>query len=148
MQRQTAVAILRTIPRVMRTIASDLRRLGIITLPTHLGLLIALAERPRSLGELAELQEVSLPTMSSTIRRLVAKGWVRCERDPQDRRRLLIHLTEMGHAVLSEVYRYAEEVVFERVQGFSPEACESLLEGLRLLRQAFGSGPGMSIDEK
>lgn len=137
MQRQTVIAILRIIPGVMRFITSDLRRRDIAISPAHLGLLFALSERPRSLGELAELQEVSLPTMSSTIRRLAAKGWLHCERDPQDRRRLLIHLTEAGRDVLSKVYQHAEDVVFERIQALSLDACEKLLAGLSLLQQAF-----------
>ncbi|MBC7316210.1 MAG: MarR family transcriptional regulator, partial [Chloroflexi bacterium] len=115
-QRQTAEMILHTIPGVMRTIAGDLRRRGIVPVPAHLGILIALAERPRSLGELADLHAVSPPTMSSSIHRLVSKGWLHCERDPQDRRRLLIHLTEEGWTVLSEIHQRDQEVVLERLK--------------------------------
>ncbi|MBC7256662.1 MAG: MarR family transcriptional regulator [Chloroflexi bacterium] len=139
-QRQTAEMILHTIPGVMRTIAGDLRRRGIVPVPAHLGILIALAERPRSLGELADLHAVSPPTMSSSIHRLVSKGWLHCERDPQDRRRLLIHLTEEGWTVLSEIHQRAQEVVLERLKTLSPEACAHLIEGLRLLQQVFVGG--------
>jgi len=139
-QRQTAETILHIIPGVMRTIASDLRRQGIVPVPAHLGILITLAERPRSLGELADLQAVSPPTMSSSIHRLVKKGWLHCERDPQDRRRLLIHLTEEGWAVLSEIRQRAQEAVLERLKALSPEECAHLIEGLRLLQQLFHAG--------
>ncbi len=140
MQRRAAEAILHTIPGVMRTIAADLRRGGIAPVPAHLGILIALAERPRSLSELADLQAVSLPTMSSSIHRLAAKGWLCSERDPEDRRRLLIHLTEAGRAVLCEIYQRAQEAVLERVKALPPEACAQLLESLRWLQQAFHTG--------
>ena len=58
--RETARAVLKTVPVVMRTIAAELRAGGELSAPAHFGLLLILKDQPRTLTELASLQGVSL----------------------------------------------------------------------------------------
>src|SRR5207249_2526664 len=96
--RVTARDILEIIPLVMRTVAAELRAAGELSAPAHFGLLSMLAERPRILTELASLQGVSLPTMSSSISTMVERGWVRRTAPGEDRRVVMIEVTTPGRA--------------------------------------------------
>src|SRR3954447_9695429 len=106
--RETARDILEIIPLVMRTVAAELRAAGELSAPAHFGLLSMLSERPRMLTELASLQGVSLPTMSSSISTMVERGWVRRMAPVEDRRVVLIEVATAGRAALDRVARSAE----------------------------------------
>ena len=55
---------------------------------------------PRSLGELAEAEQVTAPTMSRLVRGLEGAGLVRREADEADGRRLRVVATAAGRAAL------------------------------------------------
>lgn len=129
--------ILEVIPLVMRTLASELRRTRYDLAPVHFRLLALLAERSHSVGELAERQAVSLPTMSSSITTLVERGWVARLRPPHDRRMVLVELTPAGREVLREILRPVEARVTGLLASLSPTECDQLLAGCAVLRAAF-----------
>lgn len=135
--QQTASALIDIIPGVMRALASYLRRCDVSCSPAHLRMFLELAEHPRNLSELAEKNEVSLPTMSNCITTLVERGWVSRERDPHDRRMVLISLTPAGQQVLSEIGRHARECLLQHLEPLSEDECLRLLAGLHILARAF-----------
>src|SRR5207245_9055690 len=106
--RETAREILEILPRVMRTVAAELRAAGEMPAPAHFGLLSVLSLRPRMLTDLASLQGVSLPTMSNSISSMVERGWVRRAAPEGDRRVVMIEVTATGRAALERVSRCAE----------------------------------------
>ena len=106
--RDVAREILKIIPLVMRTVAAELRAAGELPAPAHFGLLTMLSAQPRTLSELANLQGVSLPTMSNSITAMVQRGWVRRTAPPKDRRVVIIEVTPTGRAALERVGRAAE----------------------------------------
>jgi len=129
--------LLRTIPLVMCTLASEMRRTGYTPARGHFRLLSILAERPHHLSELAGKQAVSLPTMSSSITTLVERGWVKRVRDPRDRRMVSVELTPAGWAVLDDIRRQVEKHVTELLTPLSPAERERLSAGLEVLYTAF-----------
>ena len=135
--RTAAREILTIIPLVMRTIGSELRHSGTLTVPGHLGLLFVLSQKPHNLSELAQKHNVSLPTMSNTISGLVERGLVQRTRASHDRRQVIIELTAAGQAVLDEIVAQAEAHVAEIIAPLKPEELDQLLTGLSLLRAAF-----------
>src|SRR3954469_8854466 len=106
--RETARDILEIIPLVMRTVAAELRAAGELPAPAHFGLLSILSVRARMLTELASIQGVSLPTMSSSISAMVERGWVKRSAPGDDRRVVMIEVTAPGRAALERVSRAAE----------------------------------------
>src|SRR2546425_11281715 len=98
--RESARDVLEIIPLVMRTVAAELRSAGELPAPAHFGLLSCLSVHPHSLTELASLQGVSLPTMSSSITAMVDRGWVRRAAPERDRRGVMIEGTPTGRAAL------------------------------------------------
>jgi len=89
-----------------------------------------------SMTDLAAHMGVTLATMSLAIDRLEAKRYVRRARDPKDRRRVLIRLTEAGLRV-REAKSVLDPVRVESVLAqLSPPDRNKALEGLRLLARA------------
>ncbi|MEQ1907821.1 MAG: MarR family transcriptional regulator [Vicinamibacterales bacterium] len=139
--RDAARDILKIIPLVMRTVAAELRAAGEMPAPAHFGLLTVLGGQPRTLTELAQLQGVSLPTMSNSISTMVEKGWVKRTSPVGDRRVALIEVTPVGKATLARVRKAAEAHLAERLAILDAPSRRSLQAGLGVLRHVFGAPP-------
>jgi DNA-binding MarR family transcriptional regulator len=135
--RDSAREILEIIPIVMRTVAAELRAGGELPVPAHFGLLTVLSVRPRMLTDLASLQGVSLPTMSSSISAMVERGWVKRMAPEDDRRVVMIEVTATGRAALERVSRAAESHLAELLAPLDLPARRRLLAGLGVLRKVF-----------
>ena len=122
---------------VMRSLGSQLRNAGYNLAPGHFRILGLLAERQYNLGELAELQAVSAPTMSNSVTTLETRGWVRRVRDPEDRRRVVIELTGSGQMVLVDIRQQLLSYSLDHCPELSEAECERVLEALALIRELF-----------
>ena len=135
--RESARDVLEIIPLVMRTVAAELRAAGELPAPAHFGLLSVLSEQPHTLTELAALQGVSLPTMSSSISAMAERGWVKRAEPEKDRRTVLIEVTANGRAALERVARCAETHLAEVLAPLDAVSRRRLQDGLGVLRQVF-----------
>jgi DNA-binding MarR family transcriptional regulator len=135
--RESARDVLEIIPLVMRTVAAELRSAGELPAPAHFGLLSYLSEHPRTLTELAALQGVSLPTMSSSISAMADRGWVRRGAPERDRRSVLVEVTPTGRAALERVARCAEAHLAEVLAPLDTPSRRRLHSGLGVLRRVF-----------
>ena len=142
--RESAREILDIIPLVMRTVAAELRAAGELPAPAHFGLLSVLSVRPRMLTDLASLQGVSLPTMSSSISAMVERGWVKRAAPEEDRRVVMIEVTATGRAALERVSRAAETHLAEMLAPLDVPARRRLLGGLGVLRKVFAAAPAQT----
>ena len=89
-----------------------------------------------STTELAGHMGVTVATMSLAIDRLERRKYVRRERDPKDRRRVLLRVTPAG-VQLREAKSVLDPVRVEQVLGqLSPADREAALKGLELLARA------------
>ena len=134
---QAARRVMMVIPLTMRVLAQDLRQLHQEVSRGHFRLLTILAERPHNLGELADKQWVSAPTMSNTITHLEDKGWVRRARNPRDRRLVMVELTEAGREALAAIDRVLEERLAGALASLSAPELAQICAGLDLLRSCF-----------
>jgi DNA-binding MarR family transcriptional regulator len=139
--RETARDILEIIPLVMRTVAAELRAAGELPAPAHFGLLSILSIRPRTLTDLASMQGVSLPTMSSSISAMVERGWVKRGAPEDDRRVVMIEVTATGRGALERVSRAAEGHLAEVLAPLDVPARRRLHGGLGILRKVFAGTP-------
>ena len=135
--RESARDVLEIIPLVMRTVAAELRSAGELPAPAHFGLLSCLSVHPRTLTELAALQGVSLPTMSSSISAMAERGWVRRGEPEADRRMVMVEVTPTGRAALERVARCAEAHLADVLAELDPSARRRLQGGLGVLRKVF-----------
>jgi DNA-binding MarR family transcriptional regulator len=134
--------LLEIIPLVMRTIAAELRRTGLILSPSQFAVLVMLQHRPHRLGELAEHQAVSLPTMSGIVSGLVERGWVRRTRSPEDRRVLIVDLTLAGHEKLGHIGEQSAARLATLLASASEADRRELAAGLAVLRALFAADAG------
>lgn len=137
--RETARAILETVPLVMRAVAAELRAAGELPAPAHFGLLSLLNDRPRMLTELASIQGVSLPTMSVSVSAMVDRGWVRRTAPGNDRRVIIIEVTPQGRAALERVGRAAEAHIADVLAPLDVPSHRRLQNGLGVLRKVFAA---------
>lgn len=89
-----------------------------------------LHKAPRSLNELAALHEVSPPTMSRLTSTLVERGWVRREQDAQDRRQVVLSLTEQGERVLQALRDRSIDHLADILSNLTPEESVALAMAL------------------
>jgi DNA-binding MarR family transcriptional regulator len=77
---------------------------------------------PSLLGELADADRISQPSMTAHVNALVEKGWVRRDPHPDDARARLVSMTEEGRLQLTDLRRRNAALVAERVEasGQSP----------------------------
>lgn len=132
-----AQEILQIIPQIARTLAAEFRQSGQSMTPGNLQLLFMLLDGAASLSELAELHNVSLPTMSRTVSRLEKIGWVERSSDPTDRRVTLIALTEDGQRRLLEMSEVAQKTFRKALESTSKSDREQLSAGLDVMRRTF-----------
>ena len=106
-----------------------------VTMP-QLRTLFFLGHGPRRMGEVASHLGTSLPSATSMIDRLAAKGLVERMSDPEDRRLVLCRLTPMGEREVEAFWRTVR-IRVERVAGaMSLEELERVLQGFETLRDA------------
>lgn len=132
-----ALSILQIIPSIMRLLAAELRQADTPLLPPQLGALTLLAESSYNLSELAELHGVSLPTMSNTMSKLVAAGWVERHRSQEDRRVVMLTLTPSGQQLVEKIGQHLVNQVASQLTDIPNNSLETLQEGLAILQTIF-----------
>lgn len=78
-----------------------------------------LIDGPRSMTELARLQEISVQAVSKTVNELIAEGYLEATPDPSDGRSRLISLADRGWAAVkrARTARARLDKVLERALG-------------------------------
>ena len=94
------------------------------------------AVEPTTLNALADHMGVTAGTMSVAVDRLVRQGYVRRSRDPRDRRRLTLRLTEAGVRIKSMQSVLDPALVHNVLARLAPAERAEGLRGLAVLAAA------------
>jgi DNA-binding MarR family transcriptional regulator len=136
--KEIAKHLIRTVPLVMRVVNVELRRSAPLQDFSQVGLLRVIGHKgPLTMSKLADLWTVSLPTMSRSIRRFEERGWVALTRTQEDRRQVLVELTEDGRSVLAESFETMAHSVSVLIETLPPEDRVTLAAGLEMLLKVF-----------
>lgn len=100
----------------------------------HYLLLELFREDGQTVGGLTERLGVEGPTVVRTVRRMEAAGFLRREPDPDDRRRVLVYLTERGRALEHVLPEELAEIDRAAVAGMSQPEVDALLDTLTRIR--------------
>ena len=104
---------------------------------TQIQAIKAISEKGKvSITELARLLEVSPPSASSLVDRLVEKGVLTRRRDPADRRRVVVQATPEAVAMMEQVEEKVLLSFVELVEKIGPEAAGKWCEVLDTIEQA------------
>jgi DNA-binding MarR family transcriptional regulator len=118
------------------------RELGGELSRSEVGLLSTLSAGPRRITDLAELEGLAQPTMTSLVKQLEQHRLVRRDRQADDGRVVLVHLTDDGSVALED-YRarirellggYLAEITDQQVEALAT-ATEALAYLVALLQQ-------------
>ena len=105
--------------------------------PTRLAALYALTRHPDGLrqGDLAELMNVSAPSMTRLVEILQEAGWVERRRDPHDQRCLLLVLSPLGHTTIETVRDEAATQLGAELVDLTPQERAALAAAVPVLRK-------------
>jgi DNA-binding MarR family transcriptional regulator len=124
--------------RVSRHLRREAQKAGVSALDAQL--LGVIKKKPGIGGaELAEVEQMTRPSMSGHLKRLEAAGWI--ARDPacaEDRRRVGVRLTEPGEAALATIRRRRNDWLAARLAGLTPEARAALAAAVGPMAQLAG----------
>ncbi|MFV3077639.1 MarR family winged helix-turn-helix transcriptional regulator [Niveispirillum fermenti] len=113
----------------------------------QIALLVALAKQQgASQSDLVEATGIDKSTMKEMIGRMVSRGWVERERDPQDNRAWVMKITEGGCVLLAERLPRVEEAQRQIIAPLSPVDREIFLRCLRLMA-GIDADPGQDVSE-
>lgn len=87
-----------------------------------------------SMADMARILGVAPTVITGLVDRLEARGLIRREAHPSDRRRIQLVLTERGNEISMQVEEAIASRIHEQVQLLTPEQRESLHAGLELLQ--------------
>ena len=102
---------------------------------TEVGLLNTLSGGPRRITELAELEGLAQPTMTSLVKQLEQQGLVRRDRQADDGRVVLVHLTDSGAAALEDYRARVRELLGRHLAEIPDEQVEALAAATDALAQ-------------
>lgn len=91
---------------------------------------------PHTLGELAERERVTAPSMNRTVNCLEESGWVSRTPDSDDRRKVNIALTDAGIEVVEETVRRRDRFVEEVLASLDDDERATLARAAEILQKA------------
>jgi len=96
-------------------------------------------EKSKSMSEIAENLKITVGTLTTAINRLLKKEYVTRNRDDQDRRIVLVELTEKGKEAYKIHDEFHKEMVEEMIEDLKIEEDKVLLNSLMKLKKFFES---------
>jgi DNA-binding MarR family transcriptional regulator len=105
--------------------------------PTRLAALSALTRYPDGVrqGDLAELMNMSAPSMTRLVELLEEAGWVERRRDPDDQRCLRLVLSPLGRKTLDTLRDESASVLSEELADLSADERAALAAAVPVLRR-------------
>lgn len=130
-----ARTILDVMPPLMRSIGTEIRRSGGagLSMP-QFHALGQIARNPGcSLTQVAESMGLALPATSKFVDALVQRELVCREPSPEDRRRIILNVTDHGRAVRQAVFDQARDYLARHLQQLTVDERKQIVDAMRLL---------------
>jgi DNA-binding MarR family transcriptional regulator len=99
---------------------------------TVLGLLAV--RGPQTLSGLSEIECVTLPSMNRTVNAVVAAGYVERETSPDDRRKVILRLSDAGEELVRETRKRRDEWLYRRLATLTPAERRTLADAAAILQ--------------
>ena len=94
-------------------------------------------EGNRTMGEIAHDLRITVGTLTTSINRLIKKGYVERKRIEEDRRVVLVSLTESGKKVFDVHSVFHKEMIDEIMENFNGDEWELLTKALGKVNKFF-----------
>ncbi len=103
--------------------------------PHQFSVLARLEDGPRTPTEVAEIEQVSAPSMSRTVNGLVERGLVARADDPADGRQVILTLTDDGRRAIKETRRRRDQWLATRLEHLTDDERDLLARATALLER-------------
>ncbi|MHA7303681.1 MarR family winged helix-turn-helix transcriptional regulator [Arthrobacter sp. TMN-49] len=103
--------------------------------PGQYSVLAAVLQGPHTVGHLAAREQIQAPSMTRIVNALTASGMVSREENPQDKRQVLVHITEAGAAALLRARSKRTAWLAQRVAALTPDQRTTLHEAALILQE-------------
>lgn len=90
-----------------------------------------------SVSELAQVKLITRSAMSQSVEVLVEKGLVERRQNAQDRRFVLLYLTEKGDELVSTILQLNREWMMKKMAALTAEEIQTMIRGMQLLKGVF-----------
>lgn len=120
--------------QLLPTVPQDILSLD-VTMPQLKILLVLYVGGPRRMSDIASHLDVTLPTATSLVDRLVDKQYVYREDDLADRRVVLCHLSEHGEEAVTRIWHSARMRCHELLGAMDDSTLEMLAGALHAMHQ-------------
>lgn len=94
-------------------------------------------EASKNMSTVAKSLSVTVGTLTIAINNLVKKGYVNRMRSEEDRRVVLISLSEKGKKAFNHHEKFHDEMIRATLEGLDEEQTEVLIQALRKLKTFF-----------
>lgn len=101
---------------------------------------------PATIKEIAADLDVSAPSVSAMVDRLVDIGVLTREQSPRDRRQVVVRLTDLGTRVLQRMDEYMVDAFSEVLERIGPHYAEMWCEVYREINRVYGKDPAESAE--
>lgn len=102
--------------------------------PTQFSALVRIDENTEcSQNHLGRLAGMDVATVKGVVDRLAQKGLIKSRPDPEDRRRLLVSLSETGATMIAEMKRAGRRITAETLKPLTMQEQKSLIKILKKL---------------
>ena len=149
LQQECATIVMDTFHTMMRTVAPEARKHSTLGLSMQQFRALMTIERQKgaSLSLVSEHLGGTLSATSKLVDGLVERGFIRRENAEDDRRRLILALTDTGTQVLASVHMEVISCLGEKLAALTPGECGMLNLAMDILRSALATAPptGQSI---
>lgn len=136
--RECANLLLETIPNLMRGLHGAMRqRKGADDEPHTIGqyrMLEMIHREPRTLSALAAIHRVTPSTMSRSVDVLVRKAWVARRHDSNDRRQVILTITDEGRSAHAAMIQHTQDVITDLIAQLDEGERARLYDGLSVLQ--------------
>jgi DNA-binding MarR family transcriptional regulator len=124
---------------VMRCIHNEMRdhHGGCLSVPQFISLIMLSRHEGFSLSDLAEHIGLTLPAMSKMIEALFVRKLVMRTTHPEDRRRVVLGVTQRGQRILDNARRATQRRLARTLSRLKPRAHLTVFHAMQMLRPLF-----------
>lgn len=127
----------RTIMKIEENTVRKMKNSNLTISEVHVLESVGKGAGPRTVSDIAQDLEISLPSVTIAINKLEKKGYVQKSRSADDGRQVLLRLTKTGQTI-NQVHRYFHEQLVRNVsKGFDDGEKTLLLRAMRNLNAFF-----------
>ena len=94
-------------------------------------------EEPRNMSSVAKSLSITVGTLTISVNNLVKKGYIHRVRSNEDRRVVLISLTDKGKKAFNHHKKFHEDMIQSLIEGLSEKEINTLVTALTNLKEFF-----------